>query len=929
MKQHPPPRASRLLHSVLWLALFATPLAHAGNADIASAQSDSTTDKTKTLEQVTVTGSRSPRVDIEGPSPVITISSKDLDAKGFRSVFDALNSLTQNTGMAQGEDFGNTFTPAANTINLRGLGPNHTLVLINGRRVADYPVAYDGSVNFVNLSNIPSAMIDRIEILNGGASAIYGSDAIAGVVNIILKQKASGLDVNLRVGSTEGGGGSNQRLQIVGGHHWDKLDAVYGIEVTHREPIWGTDRSFMDSLTRDPSGKPSQPTAVFYRRNMDSGKYVDPGNAACAAVGGLYDNSVSRANNPRYGYYCGSDRAAPTFWTVQTEQRNVNAYTSLHYHLSEDTELFGDALFGVDKISNTTRAPSWTSLAAGNSYFLNANSGNTERWYRRFSPEEIGGRTQAGSRFFERSWNATLGIRGSIGDGWKYEAAYNRSEYDNVTTRRAFLAGLDEYFLGPQLGTQNGVPVYAPDAARLYQPLTAGAWNQLTDTYASHNSAWVQTLSLSVNHGDLFELPGGSAGFAGVLEAGSQGYRNTPDARLAQGVFWNNSGSLPSSGKRDRYAVGAELSLPVLSQVIATLAGRYDSYSYAGRNDNKATWSAGLEYRPLDSLLLRGNVATSFRAPDMNYIFASATNGYIPGLTDYYRCRVAGQAFGNCDFNNQSINYTSYGSTKLKAENARSFSYGLVWSPNTQLDVSVDYYKIRINNEVTNLSADGVLRDEADCRLGQTQGGQPIDITSAQCQSTLARVQRNPAGGIDPLTATRIFVNPINAASERTSGIDASGNYRWNTAGYGDFALRVNYSLVLTHDYQQFPGGVVLNVRDGAGESDSGSTFQWRSKLNGSLSWHYHDVTTTLFGTRYGSLPNADQSGRIAPYFRYNASVAYRINDRTSISLVVNNLLDKAPPKDRTGSGWPFYPVGNYDPYGRQWWIEANYHFGS
>lgn len=906
------------------------PLAIAASLAVSPSFAQDAPGNAKQLETVTVTGSRIPRVDLEGPSPVVTLSAQDIQARGFRSVYDALNSLTQNTGMTQGEDFGNTFTPAANTINLRGLGPNHTLVLVNGRRVADYPVAYDGSVNFVNLSNIPAVMIERIEVLSGGASSVYGSDAIAGVVNIILKKKAQGVDVDLRSGGTQGGGGSNQRLQLGGGHSWGKLDAVFGVEVTHRQPIWGTDRRFMDSLSRDPSlsGQPTLPTAVFYRRDMQIGQYIDPGTGTCESLGSLYGGTVRRAYNPRLGYYCGSDRAPPTFWTVQTKQRNVNAYTGLHYALNDRTELFGDFMLGIDKIDNTTRAPSWTSLAADNSYFINSATGAPERWYRRFSPEEIGGRTQAGTHYFERAWNATLGVRGSVGDGWNYEAAYNRSEYDNTTSRRGFLAGLDDHFLGPQTGALNGVPVYSPDTARLYEPLTPSAWQQLTGSYASRNSAWVQTFSLSVNHGDLFNLPGGSAGFAGIVEAGSQGYRNTPDPRLAQGVFWNNSGSLPSSGTRDRYAIGGELSLPVHDKLIATLAARYDDYRYAGRSDHKATWSAGLEYRPLDSLLLRGNYATSFRAPDMNYIFASATNGYIPGLTDYYRCRVAGQAFGNCDFANQSINYTSYGSNKLKAENGRSYSYGLVWSPSRQLDVSVDYYNVRIDNEVTNLSADGVLRDEADCRLGQTQAGTPVDITSAQCQATLARVQRNAADAIDPLTATRIYVNPINAASERTSGIDASGNYRWNTDSSGNFAVRANYTLVLTHTYQQFPGGVVLDLRNGAGESDSGSTFEWRSKFNASVTWQFHDVTTTLYGIRYGSLMNADQSGRIGPYFRYNASVAWQVNDRTSVSLIVNNLLNKAPPADKTGSGWPFYPVGNYDPYGRQWWIEASYHFG-
>src|SRR5690349_17296474 len=130
------------------------------------------------VQEVVVTGSRIPRSATQPGANVTSISASDLEAQGFRNVFDALSQQTQNTGFTQGADFGNTFTPAANAISLRGLGPNHTLVLFNGRRIADYPIAYDGSVNFVDLASVSSAAIDRIEILNGGASAIYGSDAI-------------------------------------------------------------------------------------------------------------------------------------------------------------------------------------------------------------------------------------------------------------------------------------------------------------------------------------------------------------------------------------------------------------------------------------------------------------------------------------------------------------------------------------------------------------------------------------------------------------------------------------------------------------------------------------------------------------------------------------------------------------------------------
>ena len=199
----------------------------------APARGEAATQKpaTASLKAFVVTGSRIPRSEKEGATPVTVITGQELESKGYRNVFDALQSQTQNTGFTQGADYGNTFTPAANALSLRGLGPNHTLVLVDGRRVADYPIAYDGNVNFVNLANIPSAMIDRIEILNGAASAVYGSDAIAGVVNIIMKKHIDGIEVNVKGGRTWDGGGGNGRLQVSGGKEFGALSTVFGPEI--------------------------------------------------------------------------------------------------------------------------------------------------------------------------------------------------------------------------------------------------------------------------------------------------------------------------------------------------------------------------------------------------------------------------------------------------------------------------------------------------------------------------------------------------------------------------------------------------------------------------------------------------------------------------------------------------------------------------
>ena len=372
---------------------------------------------------VIVTGSRIPRASLEGPSAVTVITGEDITRQGYKNVFDALSNQVQNSGFVQGADFGNTFTPSANALSLRGLGPNHTLVLLNGRRLADFPIAYEGTVNFTNLANIPSAIVERIEILNGGASAIYGSDAIAGVINVVLKKKSDGFGVNLKAGATERGGGGDRRVQFSGGSSGDKLNTVFSLELSKRDPLWSSQRDFMAS-------KAGTPSTVLARRDVKSGNYLSLGGA-CAALGDLFDGSTI-AYTVKKGSYCASPKVGPTHWTVQTRNVSKNAFGSATYALSGETTLFADLLLGRNDSENNTRGPSWTANSTGVSYFANRNTGAYEAWSKFIAPEEYGGASR-----FNRAWEdsavaATLGLKGRLpGTRWDYEAAYNASLYQS------------------------------------------------------------------------------------------------------------------------------------------------------------------------------------------------------------------------------------------------------------------------------------------------------------------------------------------------------------------------------------------------------------------------------------------------------------------------------------------------------------------
>jgi len=859
---------------------------------------------------VVVTGSRIARASLDGPSAVTVITADEITRQGYKNVFDALSNQVQNSGFVQGADFGNTFTPSANTISLRGLGPNHTLILLNGRRLADFPIAYEGTVNFTNLANIPSSIVERIEILSGGASAIYGSDAIAGVVNIILKKKADGFDVNVKLGGTSRGGGAERRMQFTGGKQFDRLNTVFALEFSERDPIGAYQRDFM----AERSGTPSN---VLSRRDATVGRYIDPG-ATCAQLGDLFGGSVAN-HASRTGNYCASNKVSPTYWSVQTQNRSRNAFGSATYELDDNTTLFADVLLGRNDTGNNTRGPSWTSSSTAGSYFLNQQTGHYEAWTRTISPEEMGGLSRYNRFWEDGAVAASLGARGIVpGSSWKWEAGYSASWYESKGKTPRALSGIDSFFLGPQLGVDaSGVAIYAPDPARLATRLTPDEFGGITGYTESDDESWTHTLSASAN-GEVLQLPAGPLQLAVVAEAGRQGFTNAPDARINQGYFNLAPNTAVTAGQRNRFALGAEASIPLHAMLTATLAGRYDRYEFAERDSGKFTYNGGLELRPSRELLLRANYATSFRAPDMNYIYKARGTGYYSSTTDHYRCGATGQPLASCEFASVSpgADYVQYGSTDLKPEQGKSYGAGIVWSPSTAFDTSVDYWNIRIDDLVTNLSADRLLRDEAACRLGT------LDITSPTCVDTVSRITRYAASSpVRPGEIREIRVNPINAAQESTSGIDVSARYALRTSGWGTVTLRGNYSKTLTRRSKQFEGDT---VRD---ELNSLTSSDWPDKLAASVNWHAGAWSSTVFATRYGKIPNSAQTDYLSPSTLVNASVVYRINDRLTLSAIVNNVFDRI--KHDTSGGWPNYATGSYSPAGRTGYVELNYHFGS
>ncbi|NII09648.1 TonB-dependent receptor [Oleiagrimonas sp. C23AA] len=924
--------------------------AHTGSASMQSTQDDSSSQSSDTttsgnkrkkssddqsssqpqkMKAVQVTGSLIPRAEIEGPSPTTTITANDIEKQGFGDVFSALRAQPIANGSVQDPQFTGGFTPGAETVSLFGLSPSFTLTLLDGKPMASYPLAYNGSSNITDIANIPVGLIDHIDILTGGQSSIYGSAAIAGVVNIVLKDHIEGTHMGLRLGSYSDGGGDNQRFQFSSGTSIGKLDISGGIQVSHQSPIWAYQRSYIDSYDDDPTGNGGVPSRVYLRMYYDangSPHYIDPGASACQPLSNEYFGSVHYSYRPGLGYYCGSTKNAGLA-SLSNESKDANGSLFLKYHINDHTQLYSTILYSYSDPTYAGGSPFW------NNTFLNQNTGQYELWQRIWSPEEVGADATQ-QHVFTHSYNFSAGVKGQIGESdWSYDAYYNRSSSKVIRKTHDQVAnnGVDQYYLGPQLGTDaNGYPIYAPNLDRLYTPITPQIYDSFVALNRAASVSWTQNETITANTTDLFELPAGSVGFAAILQAGNEHMSNRSTSALADtGFFRGQGGSTVASGSRKQYAAGMEMQVPIFSTLMADLSGRYDKYSYGGHSTAKSTYKIGLEYRPIDTLLLRGSYATAFRAPDMFYLFSNRSSGYSTS-TDYYKCRAAGytsENFDSCPQAGTGILGISSGNLRLKPITAKSFTYGFVWSTSdNSLSWSVDYNAIHISNEVATLGNNEILQLEANCRLGTSENGQTAyDINSPTCQEVLGEVTRLPdSDPVNPGGIQSVSTYPINVSSEYQTGIQSELTYRLNAGRYGQFVFSGNYYDALKHTYREKEGDPTYNLLCCANSDE------FKSRVTGNVTWAIGKWSTTVYGIRDGHTWNqAGTAKNIGPWILYNASVHYQVNPKARISLIVNNIANKRPPVDVTNGGWPYYDTGDYNALGRAVWMELGYDFGT
>ncbi|WP_445144407.1 TonB-dependent receptor domain-containing protein [Dyella sp. Tek66A03] len=935
------------------LAAMALSYSHAYAApvpqDASSTAQDADAAKARRLDSVTVTGSLIPQSQVETATPVITITAEQIRAQGFSTVAQALQSASFSTGSVQGASTSASFTQGAQTLSLFGLNPGYVKYLIDGRPMGDFPALYNGSDAFVNLSSIPSEMVERIDILPGGQSSIYGSDAIAGVVNIILKKKLDAPVVDVRYGWTTDGGGSDRRLYLADSFNVGKLNIIAGVQYQNVSPIWGFDRDVTSQFFNQGTS-PATASRDFLVNSATAvrNSYVDPRNPllsnpdGCANTTSLFRGTEGLQYRKNSGYYCGS-LSSPGYKTVSNGSESANLYTHATFDATDNLQLYGDLLYNYQETKFSSGSSyMWWGTSADYGAFYDPNLDDFVNLQRAFAPEEVGGYNSIMNKNTENSYMLTLGGKGTFGhSNWDYDVYFTHS--DDHLTERSFVRwanAIDGYFqnkvLGPDLGPDPygfGYETYAPNYAAFYQPISVADFRSFTGYANSYSKTWDNVLHGQVTNTSLFHLPGGEAGLAVVVEGGNQGWDYTPAPGLLNGDVWGQT-AVSGSGHRSRYATSAELNMPLLQQLTANLSGRYDNYRVDGRNVDHGTYNFSLEYRPFETLLVRGKYGTAFKAPTLADEF-QGQSGYYSSVTDYYNCAQAGYSganIGNCPnkyYNAQFFGIQS-GNTDLKPITAKVWNAGLVWAPLRGMSLKADYYGYNISNQVNLQSADTLSQEDYLCRTGT------LDINSQSCQQALSQVIRLPQtngqflGDIDTISTPK-----INVSKEKLNVFVGAFDYLWAIGAYGNLNFDLSYTNILKHEQQMYPGDPVIDLLRNPYYSTD-----FKTRANASVTWSISKWSATLFANRFGKSPNYlstvvnnytdPGTGTLAPWIRYNASVSYAAMDNLQLSLAINNLFNSMPPVDHSYPGTSGSPYNdqNYNVYGRTFYLQATYKFG-
>lgn len=897
------------------LALAIGALLSAGVATNAIAQStDEASSKATSLDTITVTGSHIKRAAISGVGPVTVIDAEAIERSGAISIETLLQRLPASAGFAgsQSNAYWANNGYGTTQVNLRGLGINRTLVLLNGRRIVN---GGTGANSSVDLNIIPVALIERIEVLKDGASAIYGADAVAGVVNIITKKSFDGVEASVRYGQTFQNDGEEGAVDLTWGMSGDRGSIMAAINYSESGSINMADRA--------PCGL-----------GESNGQLVCVGSSS--TIGGR----AVLADGRRVNFNQDPNGDGDFFETYSGAKHNFNGNPYLNavnpiermsfstfgnLSLNDDVRLFTELMYTnrkSDQLATPGSIGQFRPINIAADHPTNPTGQDLLLQRRRL--------LEAGVRDFYQevdTFRTVVGLDGQFGIGWNWSAAINWGRNTGIdgSTNVANLDRVDNTLDTSLCSNAPGAAIPCGDYLG-YGDISPEVLDYIMFTTRDNGGNEQKSFTANLS-GQLFEMPAGWVGVAtGVEIRKERGWRD-PDQLTILGSA-NTNQQDPIAGEYTAKEVFAEIAVPLLQDtflaqsLMLNAAVRYSDYDLFGDDTN---YKVGLDWQVVPSLKVRANYATAFRIPNVPELFGGVSEGSLtttdpcsgwsslpPSSVVYQNCQASGVPAGYSQLGN-AILTTVGGNQNLQPEDAETLTIGTVWTPTfvDNLTLTADYFNIRIDNAIQRIAGSTKLSICYNTPNLAHQFCDPSNFT------------RNPlTGEIDFLSA-----QPVNAASERVSGIDLGALYQFEMAGM-DASFNWDVSYLKNYDVRPFPGADEIEFA-GNITGGSGSYTQWRSF--GALTLEQGPWSGSYSVQYIGSADDINASpgdiGDHAPSLTYhNAQVKYAVNDSLGVAFGVDNLFDKEPPFIQS------YTDANtdtmtYDLMGRRWNAKVTYRF--
>ena len=831
-------------------------------------------------DEVIVTGSRVRRSNLDSPSPVLVFNASNLVDNGITTMSEFARYLPQNADNFSDSSSGNTNLKGAAAFNLRGIGLDGTLTLINGRRIAPFGASGD-TEPFVDINAIPIAAIERIEVLKDGASAIYGSEAVAGVVNIILKKSMEGFVAEAGYLTATKGDGAEQDASVAGGWANESTQVLGTLSWFNRDLIWSRDRAWSSDIDLRKVGGVNQRSSFGSPGTMDLlQSHLRRADPACPEDGPI--NSRIRQSGPggRYRESCLFNYAA--FTTLQQPSERWSATASMDHEFSSGLTTFAELIYNR---SDTSSILAPTPLPF---YFVPAYHPNNpfgEDLLIRYRMLDAGDRGFEGTT---TTWRAVAGLRGALGE-WEWEGALNRSESQSEDSRvnGVLSARFQDALLG--LGGPEGDQFYNPFGLNPSNPqevvdqiLISGTRTILTN---------IETDADLQVSGKFGKLPGGAVGAAFGLQWRQQKLDQYADEEELSGVIEGGGGILPLIDDRRINSVFAEFVLPVLPSLEAQLAVRYDDYSDFGSTTNP---KIGLGWRPMEDILLRATWGTSFRPPTFRELFDPVYEyiGFVS--TDPWRCPVT-EAFEDCE--GHEVNTRNVGNPELQPDQGETRLLGVAWEPHSApgLSFALDLWAIDHQNRVIAVSTDAVF----DFFLQNLPPDENPYVTRAPpSEEDIALHIPGPITGL--------VYTYVNAGKVTTQGIDVEAKYGWSTGQAGDFNLGLNYTYLEEYSIGISDSGAELKEDWAGGYGERGAlphnrgnlTFHWERNAHALTAlYHYVGSYKSPLNLSINNI-ETDRPFKVDAYTQFDLQYSYTFQSLrgATLRLGCQNCTDEDPP---------------------------------